>query len=108
VDDQVLFTNSSSVSNYYKCTAATTVGQSPENTPGSWSLIEIPASFLFFAVYGAYADWLRFDGQTEKAAAMDQKAQEYQDQEADKAERQEGWVMPMRVQSHVTSQARTW
>jgi hypothetical protein len=108
VDDQMLFTNSSNVSNFYKCTVAATAGQSPVTTPGSWELIEIPDQFLYFAVYGAYADWLRMDGQLEKAAAMDQMAQSYQDQEADRAERQEGWVMPIKFQSHVTSQARTW
>ncbi len=108
VGNQVKFTDSEGVTNFYKCEVATVAGQSPESTPASWSLIEIPAAFLNFVVYGAYADWLRFDGQMEKAAAMDAMAQTYQDQEADRQERQSGWVMPIVVQSHVTSQARTW
>lgn len=108
VDDQILFTNSKNVANYFKCLVATSAGQSPDTTPASWSLREIPAMFLSFAVYGAYSDWLRMDGQMEKAAAMDAMADDYRIQEADKMERQSGWVMPMRVQSHITSQARTW
>lgn len=108
VDDQILFTDGDGVMNFWKCEVATTAGQSPDTTPASWRLLEIPLMFLMFAVYGSYADWLRMDGQLEKAAAMDTLAESYQDQEADKAERQAGWVLPMKVQSHVTSQQRTW
>lgn len=108
VDDQILFTNSASVSNYYKCTVVTVAGQSPTTTPNSWTLLEIPAMFLSFVTYGSYADWLRMDGQVDKGAAMDALADSYQEQESDKQERQAGWLPPMKVQSHVTSQARTW
>lgn len=108
VDDQILFTDSKSVMNFWKCNTVTTAGQSPDTNPEKWDLLEIPAMFLMFAVYGAFADWLRMDGQLDKASAMDAIAQSYQDQEADKAERQEGWVMPIKISTHVTSQPRIW
>ena len=106
VDDQVLFTDSKNVSNFYKCTQATTAGQSPTTAPGSWSELLIPEFLFLFSVFRGFADWLRMDGQMEKAAAMDQKADSYSDSESDKQERQMGWLPPMKVQTHVTSQAR--
>src|SRR6185295_13298668 len=87
VDDQILFTNSASVVNFYKCLVATSGGQSPDNTPASWQLLEIPEPLFNYAVYSAYADWLRMDGQMDKAGAADAIAQRKQDDEADKQER---------------------
>jgi len=108
VDSQVLFENSGDIVNFYKCVVATTVGQDPENTPSSWELIEIPEIFFQYAIYSSYADWLRMDGQTEKAANADALAQRKMDDESDKQERQEGFVLPMSVYTHVTSRGGTY
>lgn len=105
-DDQILFEDSDGVLNYYKCLATTSLTQSPETTPSKWELLEIPIILFEYAVYSAYADWLRMDGQLEKAAAMSARAENFKDSEADKQERQQGWLPPLKVQTHVTSQSR--
>jgi hypothetical protein len=106
IDDQILFEDSDGVTNFWKCVVATSAGQSPDTNPDSWELLEIPEVFFNYAVYSSYADWLRMDGQTDKAASADALAQRKQDEESDKQERQQGWVQDMTVSTHVTSQAR--
>ena len=103
VDDQVLFTNSSSVVNFYKCLVATSAGQSPTTTAASWELIEIPEVFFDYAVYSSYANWLRMDGQMDKAISADALAQRKLDDETDKQERQQGWVQETVYSTHITS-----
>ncbi len=104
--DQVVFEDSSGVSNFWAATGAVTINQSPEASPSLWEMLEIPEIFFNYAVYSSYADWLRQDGQTDKASNADTLAQRMIDQESDKQERQEGWVAPMNVYTHVTSQYR--
>lgn len=106
VDEQVLFEDSRGASNFYKCVAATTAGQDPESAPTYWELLEIPEEMFMPVLYGAYADWLRMDGQIGKAEAADRIAQKKKDDAHDVRERQQGWVQPMKVQTHVTSQYR--
>lgn len=109
VDDQVLFEvtgNGGNVTNFYKCVVATTAGQSPSTAPTSWEKINIYEVFFNTVLYGAYADWLRMDGQMEKALAMDSMSQKYKDDESDRQERLMGWVQPCVFSSHVTSQPR--
>lgn len=48
----------------------------------------IPYQFFEYAVYGAYADFLRGDGQTDKAMAEDQNAELHLRQEIDKVRNQ--------------------
>lgn len=107
VNDQILFTNSASVMDFWKCTVATTAGQSPDTTPNSWTELKLPSVFLKFVAYASYADYLRMDAQNEKAQSGDQLAEEMFSLEADKLERQSGWLPPFKVQTHVTSQPRT-
>lgn len=61
---------------YYEALAATTAGQSPESHPEKWSVVPFPQAFRPFVVQGAYADWLRADGQTDKALAEQQIAED--------------------------------
>lgn len=91
---------------YYTCIVATTAGQNPTTTPGSWQIIQIPYAFFEYCVYNSYGDWLQVEGQTAKAAMMYQYAQSCIDDEADKQERQLGELMPMRIYTHTTSQQR--
>lgn len=59
---------------YYTAAAATTAGQSPETHPEKWPVVPFPQAFRPFVVQGAYADWLRADGQTDKALVEQQLA----------------------------------
>jgi len=106
VDDQILFTNSASVMNFWKCVIATTAGQSPDTNPNSWELIELPQFLFNYVLYKSFADYLRMDAQMEKAQGGEALAQQYLDMESDKQERQQGHVLPMHVATHMTQSPR--
>lgn len=108
VGDHIFFEDADGVENFYKCIVATTIGQSPTTTPTSWQVLTIPDFLFRFIVFSAYADWLRQDGQFDKAQGADRNAEDQLLQEFDKLERQMGWAQPMRVQTHVTSRANTF
>ncbi|HYB97515.1 MAG TPA: hypothetical protein VEC57_00080 [Candidatus Limnocylindrales bacterium] len=108
IGDQIYYTAADGKSNYYKCLAATSAGQDPDDTPSKWELLEIPAVFFDFICYRVYSEWLLSDGQMDKAQGAEQVANNRLDQEFDRQERQMGWVLPMKVQTHVTSQARIY
>jgi hypothetical protein len=75
VGNQVLYNSSGSVNNFYTCIQATS-SVAPSNT-SYWTIIEIPYLFQPYLVNGAYADFLKMDGQMDKAAAQDRMADEY-------------------------------
>lgn len=77
VGDQILFNSSGSVKNFYACVTATSAGESPTTAAAKWSIIEIPYLFQPFLVMGAYADFLRMDGQNDKAGQQDRLAASY-------------------------------
>ena len=106
VGDQVSFENSEGVTDYWKCVVQTTASQTPDSTPASWSVVEIPSVFFHFAIKASYADWLRMDGQFDKAQAADLAAEEWLTIELDRQERQMAWMQPMTVVTHVRSQSR--
>lgn len=105
VGDQIYFTDSSGNGNYYKCIAATTAGQSPSTTPGSWQLIPLYNVFLQYCIYRAYADWLISDGQLDKADKASAMAERKLADSIEVQERQMGDVLPLKVQTHVTSRS---
>lgn len=106
VNDQILFTNSAGVMDFWKCTAVTTSGQSPDTNAAKWTELKLPSIFFKFVTYASYADYLRMDAQSEKAQGADGIAEDMFVLEADKLERQSGWLPPFKVQTHVTSQPR--
>ena len=106
VDDQVYYVASNGKGNFYKCTAATSAGQDPDDTPSKWDLLEIPEVLFRYTVYQAYADWLISDGQQEKSVGMYALAQNELDREFDRQERQQGEIQPIRVFTHSTQQSR--
>lgn len=108
VNDQIYFTDSSGNGDYYKCIVATTAGQSPSTTATSWSVISIPGTFFQYALYQSYADWLISDGQMEKAGQAYGIAQAKMDDAFDSLERQMQQVMPLKMQTHVSTQQRNW
>jgi hypothetical protein len=106
VDDQVYFTNSASVLDYYKCIVATSAGQSPDTTPTSWSKLQIPDSLFWCSMWFCYGDWLISDGQADKATGAYQLAQGKMDDAMDRESRQMRNDIPMRVATHTSQQSR--
>lgn len=105
VGDQIFFEDENDTENFWRCLAGTAPGQSPDTMPASWGLLVIPDFIFRAAVFGSYADWLRQDGQFEKAQVADQNADQQLQGEFDRMERQMGQMQPMRVQTHLTSRA---
>jgi hypothetical protein len=60
---------------FYDCVTAASSGDSPETDTDKWTLLEIPLVFESYLVRGTYADWLRSDGQAEKATIEDARAE---------------------------------
>jgi hypothetical protein len=62
-----------------------------------------PYIFFEYVLHAAYADWLRSDGQNDKAAQADAQAEEYLQLEHDKLERQQVMLPAVRINTHLTS-----
>jgi hypothetical protein len=60
---------------YWTAAATTTAGQNPETNPEKWARVEFPVFLRSYVVQAAYADWLRADGQTDKAVVEEQAAE---------------------------------
>lgn len=91
-------------SDYYSITtAATTAGQTPNTNPTLFQALTIPYAFYDYSAESAYADWLRSEGQTAKGQIQDGAAEDMMMTEFDRLERQQGIIMPWRVQTHLTS-----
>ena len=95
-------------SDYYKCTEATTAGQTPETHPNKWELQPILEQLFNALVWQTYADWLIQDGQADKAAQAYVIADQKKNEEWDRIERQSPNSWNMRVFTHVTSENRAW
>jgi len=108
VDEQILFTDSSGVQNFYKCIVATLGGQSPDTHPNSWQILQLPEFLFQYVCYAAFADYLRMDSQMEKALTVEALAQAELDRQHDREERQMAIQPTFRVQTHVANQARGW
>jgi len=108
VGDQVLYTTTAGIANFYKCIVATTAGQDPDDTPNSWEILQLPEFLFQYVCYASFADYLRMDAQVEKASAVDAIAQSELDRQHDREERQMGVQPPFRVQSHQSFRASGW
>lgn len=97
----VYFTTAAGAGNYYKANASTSAGQSPENTPAKWDIQSIPYSFFEYVVHAAYADWLRSEGQGDKAVQADLQAEELLKDECDILQRQQTFIPPTKFQTHL-------
>ena len=78
----------------------------PDTQPTYFQQVYIPYVFSSYLMWSAYADWLLAEGQAAKAQAAMATAQTFLDDENDKQERQNGNIMPWRVNTHLTSQDR--
>lgn len=75
IGDQVYFQGAAS-GDFYDASEATSAGESPDSQPGKWALVELPSYFHGFLSRGIYADWLRSDGQGDKADTQENSAME--------------------------------
>ena len=106
VDDQILFTDSDSVMNFYKCVVATSAGESPDTAPTKWEVLELPDFLFMYVVYASAADYYRMNSQVERGTNFfDELASQELERQKDKQERQQGVTMPFRVQTHLTSRS---
>jgi hypothetical protein len=103
---RVRFTNAQGIINIYTAKALILPGQSPDSLPALWELLEIPFLFLDYLIQQAFGDWLAMDGQADKAAAAYGYARTFLDDQLDKQERQMGYVAPIKISTHLTSQNR--
>lgn len=73
---------------YYIASASAGVGVAPPAAP--WKIIEFPLCLRSAVVMGAYADWLKSDGQHEKARTFEREAIAKRDQDVAIIQRQQG------------------
>jgi hypothetical protein len=92
IGQQVYYLNALGIGNFYTAVATTAANESPESKAASWELVELPYLLRGYLITGGYADWLRSDGQHEKANDLEGVAQHYLELEADKLQRQSGQV----------------
>ena len=71
------------------------------------SSTNVPMEFFYFTAHATYADFLRMDGQLDKAMAEEQVAQSYLAAELQKAESQRNNnITVRRISTHGTRQSR--
>ena len=95
-------------SDYYKCLAATTAGQDPEDTPSKWDIQLVPEMISQPLIWQTYGDWLIQDGQADKALQAYGIVEVKKNEEWDRIQRQMPDSFQMTVSTHVTSQSRSW
>lgn len=59
---------------FWTTVSATAAGENPETTDAKWTRLEFPAWLRECVAHGAYADWLRLDGEGDLAPVEDDKA----------------------------------
>lgn len=62
--------------NFYQCTGIAVPGENPGNTPDKWRPIHLLKKWRFALAHLTYAELLRLDGQTDKAAVEKRRAKE--------------------------------
>lgn len=67
---------------------------------------EIPEEWADYIIYGSYADWLRSEGQQDKAILAEQEARPYLDDQLEVLDRQSGSHVFTRVLNHSNMQPR--
>ena len=85
---------------FYDANTSVAVSESPDSTPASWDVVEIPYIFQNYLTRGVYADYLRATGNNELAAQADSDAEAVIAVEADKLLRQQGQVERINVSTY--------
>jgi hypothetical protein len=96
-DDQVYFAETTGGAGNFFSNINAAAGESPADEPTKWSLIELPYFLRGYLIQAGYADWLISDGQSDKAAAHEQFAQQFLEMEVDKLQRQQQQVRRLHV-----------
>ena len=92
----------SGVINYYKANASVVLTDIP-GTSSKWTLIELPREMLECVAHAVYADYLRFDGQVDKATTADSEADSILFNAIDKFERQNRQFQSITFNTHINS-----
>lgn len=74
--NQAYYVSTTAEGNFYDANQATTAGDTPESAPTKWDVVSIPYIFERYLVQYGYGQWLRHDGQDDKAAIEERKAEE--------------------------------
>jgi hypothetical protein len=98
-DDQIYYTPTGGVGNFYNCLATTTAGQNPTTNPILWELVELPEQFEGYLIWSAYAMLLTADEQYDERKSAEATAEGYLTLLADEEYRQRGETpnIPMRT-----------
>jgi hypothetical protein len=99
---------STGTSDYYKCLATTSAGESPETASSKWDIQPVPEMISQPLIWQTYGDWLIQDGQADKAAQAYGIVEMKKNEEWDRIQRQMPDSFQMTVSTHVTSQNRSW
>jgi hypothetical protein len=93
VGNQVYWSSDTTDGNFYNVVSAAAAGVTPDTTPASFSLVELPYIFQTFVTLKAFAYYLSgADGQMEKASAQHKRAEEALEGEMDKVWRRQHQV----------------
>jgi hypothetical protein len=84
----------------YKAALAATYGSNDGDTT------DVPEEWFEYAAHGAYADFLRNEGQQEKALVAEAEATEILQEQLEKVSRQGGARVATRVMNHANHQSR--
>jgi len=68
IGDQVYFSDSTTKGNFYDCTTATNLTDSPSSAAAKWTKVDIPYIFGRYLTQAGYADYLTTDQQGERKA----------------------------------------
>lgn len=77
VGDQVYFTTSAGVGNFYTCTATASAGDTPATDTDKWSIVEIPLPFEGYLIQAAFAKLMVSEEDAARKAGAMAAAQEY-------------------------------
>ncbi len=99
VGDQVYYTPTGGVGNFYNCLATAAAGENPSTDPDKWELVEIPEAFEGAIINGAFAILMTADDQEGKQRTALAMAEGYLGLETDRKYRQSGETpgVPMRT-----------
>lgn len=97
------FTSSTGYGNYYTSTGAVLANQTPDTNPSLWSVNVLPYTFLEYVAFATYADYLRSDGQQDKAYQADSQAEMILIDEYDIMQRQQRYIPTTYYNTHLTS-----
>lgn len=92
----------SGVINYYKSNASVISTDIP-GASAKWDVVELPRELLECVSHAVYADYLRFDGQVDKASVADSEADSILSGAIDKFERQNRQFQSTQFNTHINS-----